>query len=684
MLKTLSADIEFHNKKTIKFSHSFLTGMTAITGPNESGKSLRLEMLRYSLFGAAALRRSISTYNKLNVSVELEINGVGYKITRDKSGAKLYVNGTVQATGTTPVNRAVLKIFGYNLEVFDIANVCLQDDITSMTKKTPAERKRMIDKTLGLDAVDTLLKNTSEELSAIRAVKSTLEAQLQGLVITPPEKPEGYLPLEMVSSKLEEAQQKKFERDQMKTELAKRQCEKPSVPEFDFLKPDKSLEYYVNAGAQNFSILESVNNLKKTITNITVLDRLKNEDKLTLQYYLDTDVEGQWTRYREYERAEKEAKECKFTREQIDTLTLGIKYAPEINKLNALMAGEKVCCPECSHTFSLQQSQLDTLVALIPQEAYSALVYVKDTGITTMAQVTRLVTLLEAKERFDLLDKVDEPKDIYIGTSIDIRQKLAVDELNCQKYSTILELEKQIAELESRYVTDVDIELTRKKLVIDAETKYEKELENFNVYTLLLSEYTPKLQALEGVEDLILELNTLQDAIVKYKILVGAFEQKIAQKADIEEQLDLASLEYTRLMNIRNALTSIKPKVKSYLVPSLSSVASNFISQMTNNARNKVDISEEFDIVVDNQAVEELSGSGKAVANLAIRLALGIVLTNKIFSVFMADEVDAAMDNERAESTSQCLKNLTTTFDQVILVSHKKPQADNYIELTRA
>lgn len=684
MLKTLSADIEFHNKKTIKFSHSFLTGMTAITGPNESGKSLRLEMLRYAIFGAPALRRSVSTYNKLNVSIELAINNIDYKISRDKSGAKLSVNGVIQATGTTPVNRAVVKIFGYNLEVFDIANVCLQDDITSMTKKTPAERKRMIDKTLGLDAIDTLIKKTSEELSAIRAVKATLEAQLQGLVIVPPEKPEGYIPLEEISKKLEEAQKSKFKRDQMRSELERSECTKPRVPEFDFLKPDKSLEYYINAGTQNFSILDRVNNLKKTITNISVLDRLKNEDKLTLQYYLDTDVEGQWREYNDYKLAEKQAKECKFTRAQVDILTLGIKYSSEINKLNALMAGEKVCCPECSHTFSLQQSQLDALVALIPQQAYSALEYVKDTGIVTTAQVDKLVALLELKESFELLDKVEEPKDNYIGTSVDIKQKLDVDELNCQKYSTILELEKQIVELESQYVNDVNEELARKKIVIDAEAKYESDLEKFNIYTLLLSEYTPKLKALEGIEDKITQLTILQDLIVKYQVLVGAFEQKVAQKKDIEEQLDITSTEFIRLTNIRNALTAIKPQVKSYLVPSLSSVASNFIAQMTNNARNKVDISEEFDILVDNQAVEELSGSGKAVANLAIRLALGIVLTNKIFSVFMADEVDAAMDNERAESTSQCLRNLTTTFDQVILVSHKKPQADNHIELTRA
>lgn len=81
--------------------------------------------------------------------------------------------------------------------------------------------------------------------------------------------------------------------------------------------------------------------------------------------------------------------------------------------------------------------------------------------------------------------------------------------------------------------------------------------------------------------------------------------------------------------------------------------------------------------------INVLSGSGKAVANLAIRLALGQILTNKMFSVFMADEIDGSMDVDRADYTANALKRLTGLISQVILITHKRPEADHMIELKK-
>ena len=75
-------------------------------------------------------------------------------------------------------------------------------------------------------------------------------------------------------------------------------------------------------------------------------------------------------------------------------------------------------------------------------------------------------------------------------------------------------------------------------------------------------------------------------------------------------------------------------------------------------------------------------GSGKAVANLAIRIGLGQVLTNKVFSVLMGDEVDASMDDDRAGYTAECLERLTNSIGQVVLVSHKQTDAEHHIHLS--
>ena len=76
-------------------------------------------------------------------------------------------------------------------------------------------------------------------------------------------------------------------------------------------------------------------------------------------------------------------------------------------------------------------------------------------------------------------------------------------------------------------------------------------------------------------------------------------------------------------------------------------------------------------MVVDGQPLDTLSGSGKAVANLALRLGLGQVLTNNVFSVFVGDEIDASMDDTRAGNLGECIRTLSTKISQIVLITHK-------------
>ena len=157
------------------------------------------------------------------------------------------------------------------------------------------------------------------------------------------------------------------------------------------------------------------------------------------------------------------------------------------------------------------------------------------------------------------------------------------------------------------------------------------------------------------------------------------------QKVAYDERLAKANAEREREKTYRTASKAVKElrsRVKEYLVPSLNRVSSHLLRTMTGGKRSNVVIDEEFNILVDRQPLNTLSGSGKSVANLAIRLGLGQILTNRVFPVFMGDEIDAAMDADRAGNTAECFKNLTDNITQVVLVSHKTLEADNTIELS--
>src|SRR5205823_13167834 len=130
----------------------------------------------------------------------------------------------------------------------------------------------------------------------------------------------------------------------------------------------------------------------------------------------------------------------------------------------------------------------------------------------------------------------------------------------------------------------------------------------------------------------------------------------------------------------KSALSTLRTLVKQHLVPSLNRVASSLIRSMTGGQRHSIAVDEEFDVKVDRQPINTLSGSGKAVANLSLRIGLGQVLTNNILSLFVGDEIDAALDADRAENTSQTLQALKSRIGQILLITHKRPCADYYIE----
>ena len=147
---------------------------------------------------------------------------------------------------------------------------------------------------------------------------------------------------------------------------------------------------------------------------------------------------------------------------------------------------------------------------------------------------------------------------------------------------------------------------------------------------------------------------------------------------DRKEIFDAACVEYDRLgveadgwRRAQTALNNLRTMVKGHLVPALSRVSSHLLAQMTGRQRNIVSVDQEFNVVVDGQPLDTLSGSGKAVANLALRLGLGQVLTNDVFSVFVGDEIDASMDDTRAGNLGECIRTLSSKISQIVLITHK-------------
>ena len=175
---------------------------------------------------------------------------------------------------------------------------------------------------------------------------------------------------------------------------------------------------------------------------------------------------------------------------------------------------------------------------------------------------------------------------------------------------------------------------------------------------------TPRLQ----------QAREYERAAVAYAVAKQIYEDRIDQITELQQQRDGWAA-------VKEGFGEIRTKIKTHLVPSLTRVASHLLAQMTGGQRSQVVVDENFDVSVDGQKLATLSGSGKACANLALRIGLGQVLTNNVFSVFVGDEIDASMDEDRSEFTQNSLKSLSDKITQVIIITHKPPTADHVIEL---
>lgn len=680
MLIKLDFSVTFAQpERTISGQHNFETGLTAITGANETGKSLRLEMIRYALFGVKALRGGAKSIKKISVELDFSINGRVHKVLRQGNKATLQWGEPDQygflwndiAVGTTPVNDAITRILGYDMEVFDVANACNQGEIEALTQKTPSERKRMVDRTIGLDAVDHVLADVQADLTSTRkAMEMMTEMVLQ-------KHEEPVIPHDLKGMTLEAAEEiirdlnaKKEQKNLMEEKLKWAFARAPEPITFDPL-PGELDSFMAEAEAVEVEFAK-MSGLKQQFSSWqTVNTALAGIDVKTLAEYLYGGYVQKWIDYNEYE-AKRVAKPD-FTFEDIEFLHEG----------NTLSTHEEVDvdCPACNHTFSLDL-RTGGVKKAFDWEKYKALR--AKLNISSHRDIVNREQELLTYDRFIKLPVVEKPEMDEMPKAPALIHVLEMYKNFSEAGFNPAEADEKLKNAEAHYQSAralVREKIATKKKQLEAQSAFDKQSAEYSKYIALKEELQPKIDALGDVEARLIVANEMYVRLRQYLQAKQDYDTKQEAQATALQTMKDLETNFENLQRVKKALVELKPRVKTYLLPSLNHVASNLLSQMTNGQRNQVVVNEEFDIMVDGQPVNTLSGSAKAVANLAVRIGLGMVLTNKVFSVLLADEIDAAMDDERAAYTAQCLRNLASTIKQIVLVSHKQPDADNTIQL---
>ena len=553
-------------------------------------------------------------------------------------------------------NLKIISLLGYDYGVYKMCNYAEQLDILGLGKMKPAERKAALDKTLGIGVVDKLVKYCTENGLKYKHEAEGVKMALQEPGDSP-SRPSNYQESSKVASEYQE-QQKRIEEYEHFGELKKPvEPKEPIFPE--------GLE-----GLDSATMLEY---LKEKTRMEADLKSFKEVNQPVFSEQELQDMLSTWDKYDDYQVYKEKIEFLKLDKQPVMTMDAVIECEKLLSewedyktKMKAYELGV-VKCPDCGKEFNPysaepEQPKCDSTFSakwtreelqkererIQKKEKLATIPVVEETPKPEVSKID-IVKMQQDWTKWNDAQKYI-PKLEYELSSIDYVNQDNINRL--QKYETELEVYKHI-----KYIYDTENEL------------YSRQAEKFKYFNL------------EKERAILVKLGCEYNANLQYEKDLQAYGIRLVNYNSLMEKIANLTLQEDQYRRSAENLKEMKKKIKGYVLPSLQKVASLLLSEMSDGLFTDVKIDADFNILVEGREVCLFSGSEQAMINLALRLGLGQVLTHKAFSVFIGDEIDASMRDERAQLTADCLRKVSKYINQVILISHRDIEADNYIDL---
>lgn len=616
----------------------FAPGINVLQGKNSSGKSTVIEMLNYSLFGSIALRSAISTYDKaFEVETVLSINNVTYKINRTTKDSQIYMfditsdKYLILATGITPVNEYLKGLLTYDYKIFSLTNFCKQHELLKLTSCSPKELINLIEVVSGLDSSYKLLLSLKESRKECKAVIKSLGSTLDN------------------SSSLNLDFQENADYESLLKENTDVLNNFNRVLQNNYESSQTITTLYntfIKIKNKRNKILSDLNDATSQIdTGYTESSLKDNKDSILLYKSTLSNLNRSLSTYNKPDTTYSNS----FLDVQTQLIEQNKEYEEYIRIKNKLEAS-KIICPNCEHSFHFESED-----SLEPDQ------------VIEVAPVAPVLTLREINNLRDwnakvndynsLVEEIRAHEESYTTqlTTSFINNQLALYESVRQQNSLLEYVDTEYSELLSNLDSYVDIkqeELEDSILnkVNEITDEYETSLEEFNNfknYLDLKRQYIQQQDVIASFQD---NLNTNKENLLTYNLLFDVLED-------------------------------VKKTIQQESFPVLNSVASDILSQITGGERNKVFITDTFKIEVDDNDIDTIEGSGKVIANLALRVALLSTFYKDTFLVCLFDEIDESLHEDRFEYMEESFNKLAEQGYQLILSSHKNYSVDNIINM---
>ena len=284
--------------------------------------------------------------------------------------------------------------------------------------------------------------------------------------------------------------------------------------------------------------------------------------------------------------------------------------------------------------------------------------------------------------------------------------KIASDKLNDFEGFSVEDAKSKIAELDLKKrsilssgekIATAEKALEKRRVLTTNKSKLEDELEPSKKRLRKLEDDLDAYGDLNHLELIVSDFDSeLDRARAEYNNAFRQMKDLESQRASLvervksaesalhkEEQLAKSKTVALKKLEEKSAVSDLLDEYRkdriARIAPELSGTATDLISQMTNGRFVEVLVHEDFSTSVvkddgEEYSVSELSGGEKSIVALALRIAIGSLITGENAGLLWLDEVLPAQDAERRDAILNVLRSLP--IQQVVMINHTHEAED--------
>lgn len=195
-------------------------------------------------------------------------------------------------------------------------------------------------------------------------------------------------------------------------------------------------------------------------------------------------------------------------------------------------------------------------------------------------------------------------------------------------------------------------------------------------------------RAAHGLRTAELAVAESRGELVAAETAVREAERRLAERAARERTISERKMELRLHHELDRAFSDLRAELNAAMRPEISTLASAFLSDLTDARYDEVDLDENYQVVVLDEGVPKpvISGGEEDIANLVLRLAISQMIAERAgqpLSLLVLDEIFGSLDESRRQHVLGLLRRLGDRFPQVILITHIEQVRDGLDRVIR-